>query len=86
MGSPGSGECSRNLGILKETCTRLGMPLEEDKEEGPATEITFLGIELDTENQMIRLPDRKLVEILEGNEVLQEEGPTSHNRCPEPRL
>ena len=63
VGSPGSGECSRNLGILKETCTRLGMPLEEEKEEGPATEITFLGIELDTENQVIRLPDRKLVEM-----------------------
>ena len=28
---------------IKEVCTRAGMPLEEDKEEGPATTISFLG-------------------------------------------
>ncbi len=36
------------------------MPTEPEKDEGPATEIVFLGMELDSEKLEIRLPQEKL--------------------------
>ena len=62
-GGPSSGECGRNLGKLKALCARVGLPLEEEKEEGPAVLITFLGMELDSEKLQIRLPGEKLGEM-----------------------
>ena len=47
-GVPGSSECGANLLILKEMCSFLGIPLAEDKVEGPATCLVFLGIEINT--------------------------------------
>ncbi|XP_070604766.1 mas-related G-protein coupled receptor member H-like [Erythrolamprus reginae] len=44
-------------------CAQLGVPLAPKKTEGPATKITFLGIELDSEEQSSRLPLDKLVKI-----------------------
>ena len=38
----------------------LGVPLETLKLEGPATCVTFLGIEFDTVNLQIRQPPQKL--------------------------
>ncbi len=40
------------------------MPLDEKKEEGPSEVITFLGIEIDTINLELRLPQDKLRELL----------------------
>ena len=60
VGQAGTGECRRNLSALKGLCDRVGMPLDESKEEGPATVLTFLGIEVDSAQQIIRLPDGKL--------------------------
>ena len=37
LGRPNSAECQRNLGILKAVCQALGVPLAEEKVEGPAT-------------------------------------------------
>ena len=63
VGGPSSGECGRNLATIKEVCARVGMPLEEDKEEGPATTILFLVMEFDSVKQEVRLPEGKLVEL-----------------------
>ena len=60
VGRPGSEECSVNLTIMRDTCRITGTPVEEDKLEGPATVIPFLGIELDTIKLEIRLPVDKL--------------------------
>ena len=38
----------------------MGLPTEPEKDEGPATIIGYLGIELDTEALEIRLPQDKL--------------------------
>ena len=40
-GVPGSSECGANLLILKKLCAFLGVPLAEDKVEGPATCLVF---------------------------------------------
>ena len=46
--------------LLIDTFELLGVPLESSKLEGPATCLTFLGIEFDTVNLQIRLPSEKL--------------------------
>ena len=49
MRGPGSDRCSENLEKIKKEYAKVGMLLEREKEEGLATLITFLGIELDME-------------------------------------
>ena len=53
-------ECNHNLSLLKDVCDRMGMPLDNSKEEGPATVLTFLGMEMNSVQQIIQLPDNKL--------------------------
>ena len=60
IGTPQTAECSENLAIMKATCDDAGVPIEEEKCEGPATVLSFLGIELDTVKLEIRLPSDKL--------------------------
>ena len=50
---------------LINTFTRLGIPLEQSKLEGPSSCLSFLGIEVDTVNLQLRLPHGKLVDLLE---------------------
>lgn len=51
------------LGIALPLCTSLGLPVAPQKVEGPSTTITFLGIQLDTVEQEIRLPRQKLIRL-----------------------
>ena len=60
MGRAGTSECNHNLSLLKDVCDRMGMPLVKSKEERPATVLTFLGMEVDSVQQIIQLPDNKL--------------------------
>ena len=61
-GSASSSECQDSLNTIMAVCEELQIPLAE-KQEGPATVITFLGILLDSENLEARLPPGKLQEI-----------------------
>ena len=65
VGKPGSEECANNMRIMHETCINSGTPIEEDKSEGPTTVLPFLGIEFDTTNMVLRLPDMKLKQLRE---------------------
>ena len=60
VGPPDFQECEHNTTIMHETCEEVGLPTEPEKDEGPATTISFLGIELDTVALEIRLPAEKL--------------------------
>ena len=60
---PASSQCQDNLRVLLEIFSHLHVPVAEDKLEGPATSLTFLGIELDTEQMVLRLPPEKLIEL-----------------------
>ncbi len=60
VGSAGTSECASSLKAFKDSCERLGMPLDPGKEEGPAEVITFLGMELDSRNMVVKLPEDKL--------------------------
>ena len=58
--APNSGECGEALRITLGTCQELGVPLSPDKNEGPTTTLTFLGIELDSSRLQVSLPQDKL--------------------------
>lgn len=63
FGSPESLECQLALDRTLITCHRLGVPIATHKTEGPSSQITFLGIELDTQAGILRLPHLKLVRL-----------------------
>ena len=60
---PGSTMCGHHLEIMKSVCQQAGMPTAPDKEEGPTTVLHFLGMELDTNQLVIRLPLEKLEQL-----------------------
>ena len=55
-----SQECKVNLQLLLDVCRHLGIPLVEEKMEGPTTCLTFLGIDIDTVAEELQLPREKL--------------------------
>ena len=63
FGPPGSSECQRNVQVILETCKELGVPLADEKQEGPTTKLTLLGIQIDTEEATLSLPPEKLLRL-----------------------
>ena len=60
---PMSHQCGEDLDRLLGVFSHLCVPVATEKLEGPATSLTFLGIELDTERMVLRLPQDKLLEL-----------------------
>ena len=55
--------CARDMTIMLNTFADLGLPVAENKLEGPGTCLTFLGIELDAVRLKMRLPREKLLDL-----------------------
>ena len=55
--------CQHSLDLTIRTATRLGLPVEPAKVEGPSTTLTFLGIKIDTVSMELRLPQSKLARL-----------------------
>jgi hypothetical protein len=53
--------CLDLLKIFQSICSDLGVPLCEDNIIGPVKLITYLGLEIDAENQTVRIPQYKLL-------------------------
>ena len=66
VGLPKSRECWVNKDIMHEVCEETGLPVELEKDAGPASTIECLGLELDSEALEIRLPADKLRRIGEA--------------------
>ena len=64
LGAPASGECEAALQSALTLCAELGVPISEEKLEGLATSISFLGIVLDSDLMQLRLPEEKLQRLL----------------------
>ena len=62
-GAPDSPACSAHLRTLTSLCNTLGIPLAKEKLEGPATQLEYLGILLDTDLLDARLPLDKLHDL-----------------------
>ncbi|XP_046544805.1 uncharacterized protein LOC124255010 [Haliotis rubra] len=66
-GRHGSGECEQNLGTCLMALSDFGVPIAHEKTLGPATCLTFLGLEIDTGNMQVRIPTGTLGErVLAG--------------------
>ena len=63
IGPPRSLVCGQNLKGMQRECDDLGVKLATEKTEGPASKITFLGIEVDTKAGILRLPPTKLLHL-----------------------
>ena len=66
MGAPGTVECSQAFGHHR----KLGVPLAADKTEGPVTELSFLGIQLNAREMLMSLPPDKLVKLRTMKELV----------------
>lgn len=58
VGNPGTSECADALQLALTLCEQLGVPVGDEKVEGPLTSLIFLGILLDTEARELRLPQK----------------------------
>ncbi len=56
-------DCASKRDVMLHAFQLLGVPIAEDKLEGPAQVITFLGIEIDVKESTLRLPVGKLTEL-----------------------
>jgi hypothetical protein len=63
MGPPHSKECEGALRTSLVLCETLGLPIASHKVEGPATSLAFLGILIDSEAGVLRLPADKLARL-----------------------
>ena len=62
-GCPSTTECARITELMHTVCRKVGMPVEPENDQGPATTITFLGLKLDTVALEVRLPQDKLANL-----------------------
>ena len=58
--SPEKEKCNKGLQTFLTLCSKIGVPIAEEKTEGPHQILTFLGIELDSNVMEARLPKDKL--------------------------
>ena len=64
LGPPNSPLCQSHVDTAFSVFHRLGLPLHHQKCEGPTTVMVFLGIQLDSVQQMASLPPDKVARIL----------------------
>lgn len=64
-GAENTDNCRKLMSTFCNVCVELGVPLAEDKTEGPSTRITYLGITIDTEKMQIQIPENKIIELLQ---------------------
>ena len=60
LGPADSAICQAALDTTLSICEQVGLPVAPEKTEGPTTCLTFLGIEIDTQTNQLRLPQDKL--------------------------
>lgn len=65
VGPPKTQQCHQDLEVSLATCEEAGCPVAVEKTKGPLTEITLLGIELDSVQLQLRPPQEKLKKLLD---------------------
>ena len=63
VGPANSLVCANNVKTIIQVASQVGIPLEPNKLEGPTTQLTFLGILIDSSSMETSLPDDKLQEL-----------------------
>ena len=55
-----TGKCGKTLRTFKAVCRYLGVPVAEEKTVEPCTCLTFLGLEIDSVSQQVKVPPDNL--------------------------
>jgi len=66
IGPASSDKCKVDLSKCLDLCSQLGVAIAKEKTVRPTTKLTFLGFELDTVYQELRLPVYKIVMVCEA--------------------
>ncbi|MBV2113440.1 MAG: hypothetical protein KUF82_21005 [Candidatus Thiodiazotropha sp. (ex Ctena orbiculata)] len=69
-GKKGTNQCASIMAVFQDKMTLLGVPVASEKTEGPTTKICFLGLEIDSEEMVIRIPKSKIDEITQKIEEI----------------
>ena len=59
-GARGTNVCKTLMDTFSDTCSELGVPIAKEKSVGPVTTLKFLGLEIDTIDMVVRIPQDKL--------------------------
>jgi hypothetical protein len=51
------------MDTFSSVCFELGMPIADEKSNGPVTNLVFLGLEIDTIEMVIKIPHEKLIRL-----------------------
>ena len=65
VGHWGSNECDDLLKEFHKMCDFIGVPIAHEKTEGPVTKLIFLGLEIDSIAETLKIPQAKLEELRE---------------------
>ena len=71
-GALGTSECQENLDAMISLCQKINAPLKLSKVEGPSTNITFLGIVLDTTTMTASISNERKQELLSSIQSMME--------------
>lgn len=63
--------CKHNMELMNGLCTRINAPTKPEKEEGPSTSLTFLGILLDSVNMRASITQERKLDILSAIQSMQ---------------
>ena len=63
VGKPNTMECNDRLNEFRQVCENLGVPIAKEKTEGPATVLQYLGLIIDTENLLVKIPIEKIRDL-----------------------
>jgi hypothetical protein len=59
-GEENSSNCQMLMNCFLKICDELGVPIADEKLVGPVHVLTFLGLEIDTDEMMVRIPQSKM--------------------------
>ena len=62
-GPKNSPKCAQSLVSFLAMCKSVGIPIKQEKTEGPSTCMTIYGIEVDSDDMILRLPVDKVSKI-----------------------
>ena len=62
-GEANTGQCRALMDCYISMCDEIGVPLAHEKTIGPASCLIFLGLQIDTNEIMVKIPDEKLKKV-----------------------
>ena len=59
-------ECSNTMFKFKTICNRLGVPIADEKTEGPVTSMNYFGLTLNNESMLLKYRKKQLKNYLKS--------------------